>query len=133
MSGALGKSPSESTSEYIIFLEQFLKVAAENRTTSQSPAEWEGAVRARLKPSTMSLHNYGGGELAIVSQVCCRLRQGGREIDTTLQVQKEVPVDRLLGTDTLPKLGITLVQTEKATGPYRPATACRERSTNSTP
>ena len=35
----------------------------------------------------------------------------------TLQVQKEAPVDLLLGTDTLPKLGITLVQTEDTTGP----------------
>jgi len=101
----------------IVSLEQFLKVAAQNRTASQSPAEWGEAVLAQLKPSTMSLRSYGGGELAIVSQVCCRLRRGKHEIDTTLQVQKEAPVDLLLGTDTLPKLGITLVQTEDTTDP----------------
>lgn len=32
-------------------------------------------------------------------------------------MQKEAPVDILLGTDTLHKLGITLVQNENATGP----------------
>ena len=101
----------------IVSLEQFLKVAAENRAATQSPAEWGEAIRARLKPSTMSPCSCGEGELAIISQVCCRICQGSQEIDTTLQVQKEAPVDLLLGTDTLPKLGITLVQTEDTTGP----------------
>ena len=32
-------------------------------------------------------------------------------------MQNEAPVDLLLGTDTLPKHGITLVQTEDTTGP----------------
>ena len=61
----------------------------------------------------MLLHSYGEGELAIVSQVWCGICRG----DTTPQVQKKAPVDALLGTDTLHKLGITLIQTENATGP----------------
>ena len=64
-------------------------------------------------PTTVSLRSYGGGELAIVSQVQCRMTREGYQADTVLQVQKEAPVSLLLGTDVLPQLGFALIQTSK--------------------
>ena len=88
----------------------FLEAAAANREKSQPPAAWGKAVRQRLRPATMSLRCYGGTQLAIVGQAVCRLAIKGRAVDTLLKVQKNAPVDLLLGTDTLRQLGFTLSQ-----------------------
>ena len=58
----------------------------------------------------MSLHCYGGTQLAIVGQAVCHLATKGNTVDTLLQVQEKAPVDLLLGTDTLCQLGFTLSQ-----------------------
>ena len=97
----------------IVSLDFSLKVAAKDRTPEQSPADWGKATRGRLQPTTVSLRSYGGGELAIVSQVQCRITREGYQVDTLLQVQKEAPVSLLLGTDVLPQLGFALIQTSK--------------------
>ena len=96
----------------IVSLNFFLKVAAQRRTTDQSPREWGESIRSRLKPSTVTLRSYGGDKLTIVSQVCCQLRWGAKEMNAVLQVQNGAPVDLLLGTDVLGRLGFGLVQQE---------------------
>ena len=99
----------------IVSLEFFLKSAAKKRTSAQTPAEWGKAVRQRLQPTTVSLRSYGGNELQIISQVRCQIARGNRAVDTVLQVQKAAPVDLLLGTDVIPRLGFALIQvSEKA-------------------
>ena len=99
----------------IIYLNFFLKLAAKNREPTQSKEEWGTAVKMRLQPTTVTLRSYGGGELPIVSQVQCCIKRDHYNIDTVLQVQKEAPVELLLGTDTLPLLGYALVQSSKHT------------------
>ena len=96
----------------IVSLEYFLQVVARNRSPEQSPAEWGSHVRQRLQPTTMALRSYGGDALDIVSQVKCKLARGNFSVEPSLQVQKGAPVDLLLGTDVLPHLGISLVQSE---------------------
>ena len=86
----------------------FLQIAAKNRVPNQSPADWRKAVHTRLQPTTVSLHRYGGGKLAIVRQAQCLIAREGYEVDAILQVQMKAPVDLLLGTDVLPPLGISL-------------------------
>ena len=91
---------------------EFLQAAAKQRTADQSPREWGDSICKRLKPSTVTLRSYGGDKLAIVSQVCCKLRRGKHQLDAVLQVQKGAPIDLLLGSDVLGKLGFGLVQHE---------------------
>ena len=56
----------------IVSLAFFLEAAAAKREKGQTPAAWGKAVRQRLRPATMSLHCYGGTQLAIVGQALCR-------------------------------------------------------------
>ena len=58
----------------------------------------------------MVLRSYGGADLPTVGQVSCRLSKGDLSVNTTLQVQARAPVDLLLGTDTLPRLGFSLTE-----------------------
>ena len=90
-----------------------MKTAAERRQPQQSPAEWARDVREKLQPTTVSLRNYGGGKLAIVSQVKCQLTSDREAIETVVQVQKGAAEDLLLGTDVLSRLGFSLVNTPK--------------------
>lgn len=78
----------------IITLEFFLKAASVRRTKDQSPTNWGNKVHQRLPPPTVSLHNYGVGELPIVAQVRCRLSRG-LSVDSQLQVQRNAAVDAL--------------------------------------
>ena len=73
----------------------------------ESPAEWRKKVKQRFQRPALSLKNYGGGELHIVSEVECCLTRGDYTVKALLQVQKGVPIDLLLGTDTLPGLGFS--------------------------
>ena len=90
-----------------------MKTAAERRQPQQSPTEWARDVREKLQPTTVSLRNYGGGKLAIVSQVKCQLTSDREAIETVVQVQKGAAEDLLLGTDVLSRLGFSLVNTPK--------------------
>ena len=99
----------------IISLDYFLQTAVAKRPEDQSPADWGEEVQRRLLPSTMTLHSYGGVELPIVAQVSCKLSKGGFSTESLLQVQKEAPVDLLLGTDTLSQLGFSLTESQDHT------------------
>ena len=92
----------------IVSMDFFLKAAAANRGQNQTPDAWGEAVRKRLNPSTMSLHSYGGTKLPIIGEAVCCLSVGHRMIHTQLQIQEKAPVELLLGTDTLYKLGFSL-------------------------
>ena len=96
----------------IVSLEFFIKACVQNRKTGESPAEWGEKVKQRFQKPTVSLKNYGGGELNIVSEVECCLTRSNYTVKALLQVQKGAPVDLLLGTDTLPGLGFSFLQKE---------------------
>ena len=78
----------------IVSLDHFLSVAKE---------EWKREVQQRLQPPSVSLRGYGG---AVMGQPSIE------RIDVVLQIQKEPPVELLLGTDVLPQLGFSLTQCE---------------------
>ena len=99
----------------IISLDYFLQTAVAKRPEDQSPADWGEEVQRRLLPSTMTLRSYGGVELPIMAQVSCKLSKGGFSTESLLQVQKEAPVDFLLGTDTLSQLGFSLTESQDHT------------------
>ena len=71
----------------------------------------------------MSLRSYGGAGLDIIGQALCRISVGKHQVEAVLQVQPNAPMELLLGTDILHKLGFALTQTgsgdllkEKTTG-----------------
>ena len=91
-------------------LKFLLQVLVGRKPEQQSPDEWKAEVKKRLKPPTMSLRNYGGGELNIVSEIQCKVSHGSYSKEAVLQVQNNAPVNVLLGTDLQPHLGFALIQ-----------------------
>ena len=69
-------------------------------------------MQQKLKPTTMSLQNYGGGRLELIQQTSITLTRNGHTTCAIVQVQKDAPVELLLGTDTLPQLGFALLETD---------------------
>ena len=66
----------------------------------------------RLEPPTVTLKSYTGGELNLIGQLQVQLTTYtiSHVVDTIVQVQKEAPVDLLLGTNVHPALGFLLIQ-----------------------
>ena len=97
----------------ITFLEFFLKACVQSQKINESLEEWERAVKQWLQQPTTALRSYGGGESNIVSQVKCCVSRDNFIVETVLQVQKQAPVDLLLGTDILSHLEFTFSRLEK--------------------
>ena len=89
-----------------------LQSMAKQRPLGQTPAEWQQGVRARLHQPTITLKSYGGRELNIVKQLTAVLSRGNRQCKATVLVQKDAPLDLLLGTDLQAKLGFFVLQTK---------------------
>ena len=100
----------------IVSLDCMLNVLAENRPKEQTLAEWELAVKWRLKPPRITLRSYGGGGLDIVGQLSATLQSRPHSKTAVILVQKTAPEDLLLGTDLQPYLGFQLIQ-KRAEGP----------------
>ena len=94
----------------IISLDLILRVLAAKKPKEQTPEQWKGEMRQKLEPSTLSLQNYGGGRLELIRQISVTLTKNGHTTCTRVQVQKDAPVELLLGTDTLPQLGFALLE-----------------------
>ena len=107
----------------IVSLDFFLKAAAAKRPKEQSPTDWGREVKKRLAPTAMSLRSYGGADIPLVAQVSCALARGNLCVDAQLQVQQGAPVNLLLGTDTLAKLGFTLTEQQDPAKDVLPAGA----------
>ena len=58
----------------------------------------------------MTLKSYTGSELNLIGQLQVQLTTISHVVDTVAQVQKDAPVDLLLGTDVQPVLGFSLIQ-----------------------
>ena len=111
----------------IVSSDFFLKAAAAKKEPSQTPSAWREAVKRRVQPTTMSLRSYGGD---IIGQALCCISVGKHQVEAVLQVQPNAPMELLLGTDILHKLGFALTQTgsgdllkEKTTGEETAPTA----------
>ena len=72
-----------------VSLEFYLKPAAQNRTSQQTPAEWGEEVLKKLMPTTVSLRSYGEDEIEIVSQAICHLERDGYQVKTILPSSEE--------------------------------------------
>ena len=66
-------------------------------------------VKKRLEPTAFRLKSYSGDTLPIVKQACLQLSRGSYSISAWVQIQKDAPVELLLGTDLQPALGFCLV------------------------
>ena len=69
----------------------------------------EEGVESRLQSPSLSVNNYGGGEVNGISQLSVHLAHEGQECQSTILVQKGASLDLLLGIDVLPKLGCSVV------------------------
>ena len=94
----------------IISLDLILRVLAAKKPKEQTPEQWKNEMRQKLKPSTLSLQNYGGGRLELIRQTSIILTRNGHTTCAIVQIQKDAPVELLLGTDTLPQLGFALLE-----------------------
>ena len=92
----------------IISLDLILRVLAAKKPKEQTPEQWKNEMRQKLKASTVSLQNYGGGRLELIRQTLIILTRNGHTTCAIVQIQKDAPVQLLLGTDTLPQLGFAL-------------------------
>ena len=84
---------------------------ANQRDRSQSPEQWRRSTLKKFTPPQVSLKNYGGDFLHIISQTPLTLSQGDYSVEATVLVQKGAPHDLLLGTDVLQKHGFALLLT----------------------
>ena len=83
---------------------------AKQRPKEQSPTEWAAAVKSRLEPPSLTLHNYGGDELKVVRQLTATISSEGHICTATVLMQKGAPLDLLLGTDLQTQLGFLFLQ-----------------------
>ena len=94
----------------IVSLEFLLETLAKQRPASQTVAELQVAVKARLQPPSVTLQSYGGKELNIVRQMSAVVSRGDHFCEATILVQKSAPLDFLIGTDLQSKLGFFFLQ-----------------------
>ena len=89
----------------IASLDWLLEALAKHRPASQTLEAWKEEVRARLEEPSVSLQNYGGIPLNVVSQICCHISRGQYSTQILVQLQRGLPIPLLLGTDVQPALG----------------------------
>ena len=67
-------------------------------------------MKKRLHPPALVLQNYGGNELNIVGQLTATIGRESFICETTVLVQKNAPLDLLIGTDVQAQLGFRFLQ-----------------------
>ena len=94
----------------IVSLGFVLKVFAEKKPNEQTRDQWKAEMRERITRTAVKLRTYGGETLALVGEVTVSMRRGEYHTEATILVQNKAPVEVLLGTDLLPKLGFALME-----------------------
>ena len=94
----------------IVSLGFVLKVFAEKKPNEHTKDQWKAEVRERITRTAVKLRTYGGETLALVGEVTVSMRRGEHHTEATILVQNKAPVEVLLGTDLLPKLGFALME-----------------------
>ena len=77
----------------IISMDFVLNIFADQKDRQQHPEQ----VMKRFSPPEVSLRNYGGDPLSIISQTQLSLMQGSHTLETPVLAQKGAPHDLLLG------------------------------------
>jgi len=83
----------------IVSMKCLLDTLEKLRMPGQTVDEWRRGVMSRLQSPSLSVSNYGGGEVNIISQISVRLAHEGQECQATILIQKGASLDLLLGTD----------------------------------
>ena len=94
----------------IVSMRFLLEALAKQKLKEQDPMEWAAAVKSRLEPPSLTLHNYGGDELKVVRQLTVTISKEGHTCTATVLVLKDAPLDLLLGTDLQTQLGFLFLQ-----------------------
>ena len=89
---------------------------AQQKRESQSKEQWKEEVRGRLKAPSLTLKNYGGGELNILKETTVKLKNGDHTCTAVVLLQKDPPHNLLLCNNLLSKLGFKFIQYEDSTG-----------------
>ena len=97
----------------IVDLEFLVNALAKTRESDQSPPEWMAAVEKRFQPPGLPLKSYGGHKLNLVGQLQVTLTRGNHTTDAVIQVQKDAPVQLLLGTDLQPLPGFSFLMEDE--------------------
>ena len=63
-----------------------------------------------MRPPSITLHNYGGDELRIFRQVSAHISRASYSGEGVILVQKDAPLDLLLGMNFQPLLGVRFLQ-----------------------
>ena len=61
----------------IVSIKCLLYVMEKLKTPGQSVEEWKKEVKSRLQSPSMTVNNYGGGEVNVISQLSVRLAHKG--------------------------------------------------------
>ena len=100
----------------IVSAKFLFQALAKHHPPDQTIEEWEDSVRGRLQHSSVKLKSYGGGKLDIVGQIEVKLERGSNQTKAVVQIQKEAPVQLLIGTDLLSSLGVLFLLKETKMG-----------------
>lgn len=93
----------------IVSIDCLLDTLAKNRAKGQTVQDWKRQVEERLQTPSLSVSNYGGGEVNVISQLSITLTHGEKECQSVVLVQKGASLELLLGTDVLAQLGFYLL------------------------
>ena len=83
----------------IVDLEFLMNALAKRREEGQLPSEWMVVVEKRFQPPCLPPKSYGGHKLNLVGQLQITLTGASHVTEAVLQVQKDAPVQLLLGMD----------------------------------
>ena len=99
----------------IVPMRFLLQALAKQKLKEQGPTKWAAAVKSRLEPPSLTFYNYGGDEQKVVRQLMAIISREGHTCTATVLVQKDAPLDLLVGTDLQTQLGFLFLQ-KKTTG-----------------
>ena len=97
----------------IVSLEFLLEALAKKRKQEESPQQWRARVEKRLQePPGALLRSFGGETLDLMCQVTVNIARDNQNVTASVLVQKGAPLKLLLGSDLLPRLGFSFLETK---------------------
>ena len=96
--------------------ECMLDALTKQQAPKQSVEEWKQEVQKKFQEPTLSVNNYGGGDVNVIGQLLVTLQVENKECQATILVQKGAKVDLLLGTDLISNLGFLVFEASDQKG-----------------
>ena len=79
----------------IVSLTFLVNALARQQPPKQTLLDWRKEVEKHLRPPSLPLKNYGGGEINQVREITVNLVRGSYAVESTVQVHTGAPVDML--------------------------------------